>query len=78
MKTSLLIEDSLYEAAREEARRGGSSLSQVISEWARLGRMQAEKQKGAKSRRHLPTVDLGAPAQVDLSSRREWMEMLER
>lgn len=76
MKTSLNIDDSLYLAAREESLRSGKALSEIITEWARLGRERMARQS-TRSRRFKP-VDLGSPAQIDLSSRATWMEMLER
>ena len=59
MKTSLNIDDSLYEDAKKSAERTGRSLSAIISEWARLGR-NVERRRSRK-RPTLHAVDLGRP-----------------
>lgn len=78
MKTSLLLDDHVHRLAGEVSRRSGKSLSQVISEWARLGCEFSRKSASVRRQAKLPSVDLGGPARVDLSCRRDWMEMLER
>jgi hypothetical protein len=75
MKTSLIIEDSLFKAAKEEADRLGKTVSEMISLWARAGREIMRKPPRRSSK--LKTVDLGGPSRIDLSSRKEWMEELE-
>jgi hypothetical protein len=77
MKTSLIIDDSLYAAAREESRDTGRSLSEVVTTWARLGREHAVKILN-NPQRILPTVDLGSPSRIELASRQGWMETLEQ
>ncbi len=76
MKTSLILEDSLFREAKKEAERERKTLSEVISHWARLGR-DVLKRKKAGGRPALKSVDLGGPASVDLNSRRDWIDTLE-
>jgi hypothetical protein len=78
MKTSLLLDDHVHRMAGEVSRQTGKSLSEVISQWARLGCELSQKGARVRRRAKLPAVDLGRPARVDLSCRRDWMEMLER
>lgn len=59
MKTSLNIDDSLYEDARKAAQRTGRTLSAIISEWARLGRNLERRRQ--QRRPALAPVDLGRP-----------------
>lgn len=75
MKTSLIIEDELFVAAKKEAAKSGKTLSEVISYWARLGRdsLKAKKAKPPEFK----AVDLGGPASIDLTNRRAWMETLD-
>jgi hypothetical protein len=75
MKTSLNIEDSLFEAAKKEAERTGKTLSETISTWAREGRRLVARQQ--RERRPTPPVDLGGSATVDINSRRDWMDALD-
>ena len=77
MKTSLVIEDSLFKAAREESLKGSKTISETISYWARIGREALKKSK-MNPARSLKTVDLGGAALVDLNSRRDWMDVLDR
>jgi hypothetical protein len=76
MKTSLQLDDALFQAAVAEARRTGRTISETVSTWARLGQ-QAERAE-ADIRRPVPSLELGGPATVDLSSRRDWMDALDR
>ena len=59
MKTSLIIDDSLYEDAKKVAQRTGRSISATISEWARIGR-KLERQR-SRRKPALAPVDLGRP-----------------
>ena len=74
MKTSLNIEDSLFKAAQQTAQKYGRTLSDVISEWARVGK---DTLTHKKTRPPFHPADLGGPAKVDLSSRRDWMDTLD-
>lgn len=76
MKTSLNIEDSLFQAARKEAQKAGKTLSEMISAWARIGRETLARQKKVRAR-SIKAIDLGGPAAIDLNSRRDWMDALE-
>lgn len=77
MKTSLIIDDRVFEDAKKEAGKSGKTISEVISKWAQVGR-EVDKQNRKKQRpKEFKAKDLGAP-QIDLSSRKDWMEELER
>lgn len=75
MKTSLNIEDEIFNAARLESIKTGKTLSDVICLWARAGRKFFLTRK--KKRKDFCPVDLGDEAQIDLSSRKDWMEALD-
>ena len=74
MKTSLIIDDRVYEDAKKESASTGRSLSEVISQWTALGRDLWKKQKGKKS--PFKPINMGEQ-KIDLSSRKEWMETLD-
>lgn len=76
MKTSLIIEDSVYDRARQLALKTGKNISEVISMWARIG-MEASTNKKTTKNPVLQTVDLGSTVNIDLSSRRDWMDTLD-
>ncbi len=76
MKTSLVIEDSLFKAAQKEAQKTGGNISETISYWARMGREFLVKKKKRSSLKFKP-VDLKKPAQVDINCRRDWMDILD-
>ena len=59
MKTSLTIDDSLYEDAKKAAQRTGRTLSATISDWARIGR-KLEQQR-SRTKPALAPADLGRP-----------------
>jgi hypothetical protein len=59
MKTSLSIDDSLYEDAKKAAQRTGRTISATINEWARIGR-KLERQR-AQRKPNLAPADLGRP-----------------
>lgn len=75
MKTSLVIDDRVFQDARKEAAAAGKTISEVISDWARLGRVEWLRRKREPSS-DFKAMNLGE-AKVDLSSRRHWMEELE-
>lgn len=75
MKTSLIIEDSLYRAAKTEAERTGKTISQTISFWASAGRLALKGEK-RKKKRVIPVLNLGEP-RLDLTSRRDWLDLLD-
>ncbi|MDE0518491.1 MAG: hypothetical protein OXH36_02895 [Bdellovibrionales bacterium] len=45
MKTSLIIEDSVFKDAKKESAKSGQSISMIINEWAALGRAAWKKHK---------------------------------
>lgn len=77
MKTSLVIDDSLYHEAQAEARRTGKTLSETITEWAREGRRVLRAAKKGQPRKHPAPVRLGGAASLNLDSRRDWMDVLD-
>lgn len=38
MKTSLILDDRVFEDAKKESHRTGKTISEIISSWASLGR----------------------------------------
>lgn len=74
MKTSLIIEDEIFESAKQEAMKSGKTLSEVISYWARKGRDVLKQNR--KKKVEFKPVDLGGDARIDLTKRGEWMEDL--
>lgn len=75
MKTSLVIEDSIFRAAQQEAQRSNKTLSETISYWARLG-WEALRKRKPPSRKIRP-VNLGGKAKINLASRKAWMDELD-
>lgn len=74
-KTSLLLDESLYQAAEKEAQKRNTSVGRVVSEWAKLGRKASIKAE-VKTRNY-STVNLGSPSLVSLDSRADWMDLLD-
>lgn len=74
MKTSLIIDDSVFAEAKKEAGKTGQSMSEIISQWAALGR-EVWRQKSKENPKKFKPLDLGSE-KVDLTSRKEWMEDL--
>lgn len=78
MKTSLVIDDRVFEEAKKESVKSGRTISEIISKWAQIGRdVLRQNQKDQKSRKEFKPRDLGQP-RIDLSNRKDWMEELER
>ena len=75
MKTSLIIEDAVFEEAKKEANKTGKSISVIISQWAALGREQWKLQKVLPQKKFKP-LDLGIE-KIDLINRKDWMEDLD-
>lgn len=75
MKTSLILDDRVFEEAKKEASKSGRSLSEVVSQWAALGR-EVWRQKKVKNTPKFKPLDLGSE-KIDLTSRKEWMEDLD-
>ena len=77
MKTSLVIDDRVFEEAKKEADKSGKTISEVISKWAQMGREAWKQNQKTQKAKEFRAKDLGLP-QVDLSNRKDWMEELER
>lgn len=77
MKTSLNISNHLFKAAQRQAQKEEKTLSEVISYWAQLGRTFLAQQK-KKGGRKLTPVDLGGMAAVNVNSRRDWIDALDK
>lgn len=75
MKTSLILDDRVFEDAKKESQKTGRAISEIISSWASLGRDIWRQKKGKASKSFKP-LNLGEE-KVDLTNRKEWMEDLE-
>ncbi len=75
MKTSLILDDRVFEEAKKEASKSGRSISEIVSQWAALGREVWRQKKGQTTKKFKP-LDLGAE-KVDLTTRKDWMEALD-
>ena len=75
MKTSLILDDRVFEDAKKEAHKTGKAVSEIISSWASLGR-DVWRQKKSQIPKKFKPLNLGSE-KVDLTNRREWMEALE-
>lgn len=76
MKTSLIIDDRIFEDAKKEADKTGRTISDVISKWAQVGRDFWKKEQKSKRPKQFKPRSLGKPM-IDLSNRKNWMEELE-
>lgn len=76
MKTSLNIDDVIFKAAQKASQQSGKTISETISDWARVGRESLTRQKKLR-RRAVPPVNLGGVSRIDLTCRRDWMDLLE-
>jgi hypothetical protein len=75
MKTSLILDDRVFEEAKKEASKSGRSLSDIVSQWAAMGR-DVWRQKKLQNAKKFKALDLGLE-KIDLTNRKEWMEDLE-
>ena len=75
MKTSLILDDRVFEEAKKESLKTGKTISEIISEWASIGRDQWKKIKNKKAK-NFKALDLGGQ-KIDLTNRKEWMESLD-
>jgi len=75
MKTSLILDDRVFEDAKKEAHKTGKAISEIISSWASLGR-DVWRQKKGKTPRSFKPLNLGEE-KLDLTNRKEWMGELE-
>ena len=78
MKTSLNIDDYLFEAARKEAQKRGTTIGETLSWWAQVGRKALRANRGrVRTSARVKAVNLGGAARLDLNSRRDWMDVLD-
>lgn len=75
MKTSLILDDRVFEEAKKEAYKSGRSISEIVSQWAALGR-EVWRNKKSQNPKNFKPMNLGAE-KIDLTSRKEWMEDLD-
>lgn len=75
MKTSLILDDRVFEDAKKESHKTGRSISEIISSWASLGRDVWRQKKGTVSKSFKP-LNLGEE-KIDLTNRKEWMGELD-
>jgi hypothetical protein len=76
MKTSLIIDDKIFDDAKKEADKSGKTISEIISKWAQVGREFWKKEQKMKHVKEFKPRSLGAPM-IDLTNRKNWMEELE-
>ena len=75
MKTSLILDDRVFEDAKKESHKTGRAISEIISSWASLGRDVWRQKKGKVSKSFKP-LNLGVE-KVDLTNRKDWMGELD-
>lgn len=75
MKTSLILDDRVFEDAKKESHKTGKAISEIISSWASMGRDLWRQKKGQPCKKFKP-LNLGSE-KVDLTNRKDWMEDLE-
>lgn len=75
MKTSLILDDRVYEDAKKESHKTGKAISEIISSWASLGR-DVWRQKKRKSSKPFQPLNLGEE-KIDLTNRKDWMGELD-
>ncbi len=75
MKTSLNLDDRVFEDAKKEAVKTGKAVSEIVSLWAALGRDVWRSRKAQAPKQFTP-LNLGEE-KADLTNRQEWMEALE-
>lgn len=75
MKTSLILDDRVFEDAKKESHKTGKAISKIISSWASLGR-DIWRQKKGKPRKSFKPLNLGEE-KIDLTNRKDWMGELD-
>ncbi len=75
MKTSLILDDRVFEDAKKESHKTGKAISEIISSWASLGRDVWRQKKGKASKPFQP-LNLGKE-KIDLTNRKDWMGELD-
>ncbi len=75
MKTSLILDDRVFEDAKKESHKTGKAISEIISSWASLGRDVWRQKKGKASKPFQP-LNLGEE-KIDLTNRKDWMGELD-
>ena len=71
MKTSLILDDRVFEDAKKESHKTGRAISEIISSWASLGR-DVWRQKKVKVSKSFKPLNLGKE-KMDLTNRKDWM-----
>ena len=75
-KTSLKISDTVFKDAKAQSLKTGKTMSEIISQWAMMGRQILKQQSKAKVSRFMP-VHLGK-SKIDLTTRKKWMSELDK
>jgi hypothetical protein len=75
MKTSLVLDERVFEDAKKESLRTGKAISEIISSWASIGR-DVWKQNKKKTPKTFQPLHLGEE-KIDLTNRKDWMEELD-
>ena len=74
MKTSLNLDDRVFEDAKKESLKTGRAVSDIVSAWASLGR-DIWRQKNKQKSKTFKPLNLGQE-KVDITNRKDWMETL--
>ncbi len=77
MKTSLVIDDALYQAAKKHAEKHGTTLSETISEWAKTGFQMLKQKKNDYQKKSFTPLDGGGPPYINIHNRNEWLDELD-
>lgn len=75
MKTSLIIDDRVFDDAKKEAHKTGKAVSEVISQWAAIGR-DLWRKKTTTAPKKFKSLNLGVE-KIDISNRQDWMTELD-
>jgi len=75
MKTSLILDDRVFEDAKKESHKTGRAISEIISSWAALGR-DVWRQKKRSTPKTFKPLNLGEE-KIDLTNRKDWMDGLD-
>ncbi len=75
MKTSLNIDDNLFNSARLTAIKQKKTLGEIISLWARVGKDTLAK--SVKKKTKIKSLKLGKMS-ISLNSRQTWMDFLDK
>jgi len=67
VKTSLNLDDALFELAKAQAASQNKTISEVVSVWAKKGQLLDDEAK--RGRKQFRPVDMGGPSKVNILKR---------